>query len=82
MKEVEVRVANISLAIFGFFGAILFAGILYYIGTLIEFASQQTYTIIIGLSVYTVVMYNVYLKKTKLIQICYNTLEKLDHYLS
>lgn len=70
MKEVEVRVVNKSLAIFGFFGAILLAGILYYIGTKIEFASQQTYTIVIGLSVYTVIMYNFYLKKSKLMQIC------------
>lgn len=66
MKEIEVRLANKS---FGFFGAILLAGILYYIGTKIEFSSQQTYTIVIGLSVYTLIMYNIYLKKSKLVQI-------------
>lgn len=70
MKEVQVRVADKSLTIFGFLGAILLAGILYYIGTKIEFASQQTYTIVIGLSLYTFIMYNVYLKKSKLVQIC------------
>lgn len=70
MKEIEVRIANKTIAFFGFIGAIFLGIILFYIGSKMQYTTQQTYLIVIVLSLYTFIMYLINVKKSKVIQIC------------
>lgn len=72
MKTFEVRLASKSVTIFGFLGAILLCGILYYLGIKMKHTTQQTYLIIAVLGIYVLVMYRINLKKSRLVNFYIN----------
>ncbi|MFZ4930959.1 hypothetical protein [Chryseobacterium sp. Mn2064] len=72
MNSFEVRIANKRTTILGCIGAILLCGTLYCLGTEMKYTTQQTYIIIAGLSLYTLIMYRVNVKKSKVVNFYFN----------
>ncbi|MGH1520390.1 hypothetical protein [Chryseobacterium sp. JK1] len=72
MNNFEVRVANKKVTVFGFIGAILLCGILYLWGSEMKYTTQQTYMMIVGLSLYVLIMYRVNLKKSQIVNFNFN----------